>query len=93
MREERLEYDRQRNATPERREQHRLQAQEHRRKTKEQGLCRHCGDPAIPQQTRCETCADRHRMDRRRWQAERRAKNGQENPHSRGRPSSRRIIE
>ena len=41
---------------------------------KEQGLCRHCGDPAIEDQTRCETCAEEHRIQRRQNDANRHAK-------------------
>ena len=70
-REEPCEYDRQRNKTPERREQNRLNAQEKRRRAKEQGLCRHCPNPAIPNQTRCPSCAEKHRVSRRKWQARR----------------------
>ena len=75
-RQKQLEFDRQRSKTPERREKNRLQVQERRRSAKELGLCRDCPNPAIPEQSRCPTCAEKHRVDRRRWQAERRAKNG-----------------
>ena len=57
--------DEARNKSPHRKEQHRLREQERRRKAKEQGLCRHCLNPAIPAQTRCETCVARHREYRR----------------------------
>ena len=72
-REERLEYERQRNQTPERREHHRLHAQERRRKAKELGLCKSCPNPAKPGQTRCPTCAEKHRESRIRSKAKRRA--------------------
>ena len=49
----------------------RLQAQEHRRKARELGLCRDCCQSAIPAQTRCEACAENHRLSRRQWQARR----------------------
>ncbi len=71
--EQRREYDRQRNQTPERKEQRRVQAQKRRQKAQEAGLCRHCPNPAIPDQTRCPTCAERHRVSRRQWQAGRKA--------------------
>ena len=70
----RQEYERQRSTTQEHREQQRLRAREQRRRAKERGLCVNCGEPAIPDQTRCPTCAEKHRVDRRRWQAERRNK-------------------
>ena len=41
-REERLEYERQRAKNPERKELHRLNAQQHRQKAREQGLCVAC---------------------------------------------------
>ena len=66
---DRLEYDRQRNQNPERKEQQRLHAKEKRLQAKEAGLCRHCSEPAIPGQTRCETCAENHRQYRRRSKA------------------------
>ena len=74
---ERLEFDRRRRNTPERRDYHRLHAQEQRRKAKELGICRDCRAPAIPDQTRCETCAARHRLSRRKWQTERRERDAQ----------------
>ena len=69
--ERRREYDRQRNQTPERQEYQRLQAQEHRRNAREAGRCRGCPDPAIPNQTRCEVCAEKHRASRRKSRARR----------------------
>ena len=59
-------YDAARSNTPERREQKRLRAQEQRRQAGELGLCRDCPNPAKPGQTRCETCAEKHRASRRR---------------------------
>ena len=53
-----FEHDRKGNTSPERREQHRLQEQERRRKAKESGLCVVCRLPALPDQSRCSTCAD-----------------------------------
>ena len=43
--EERREYDRQRSQNPERKEAHRLQERERRRKAKELGICRECSNP------------------------------------------------
>ena len=74
-RENLLEYERRRRETPERREYRRLQAQEQRRKAKEIGKCRDCSEPAIPDQSRCPTCAEKHRVARRQWQANRNPKN------------------
>ena len=55
--------------TLDRKEQNRLHAQDNRQKARELGRCRDCPDPAIPDQTRCERCAEKHRVSRRRWQA------------------------
>ena len=65
----RREYDRLRNQRPERKEFHRRHAQEQRQRAKESGLCRHCGNAAIPSQIRCERCAERHRQSCRRGDA------------------------
>ena len=70
---ERAEYERRRNQTPERKEQARLLAQSRQRKAKELGKCRNCIQPAILGQTRCETCAENHSQSRRRSDANRRA--------------------
>ena len=43
-------------------------------RAKAQGLCRHCGEPTIPRQTRCEPCAEEHRSARRIHDAKRYAK-------------------
>ena len=69
----RSEYDRARSQTPERMEYRRLLAQEKRRKAKELGKCRTCSNQAIPGQTRCPTCAEKHQQSRRRSDADRRA--------------------
>lgn len=62
--------------TPEaRRERHRADAEKKRETAKARGLCRHCSKPAIPGQTRCEKCAENHRVSRRKRNAEIRAKN------------------
>ncbi len=54
----------------------RLQAQEQRRQTKAAGLCRDCHQPAIPDQTRCSVCAEKHRQHRK--QARERARQQRE---------------
>ena len=72
-RQDRQEYDRQRDQTPERKEYRRLLAQERRRKAKELGLCKSCPNPAKPGQARCPACAERHRESRIRSNAKRKA--------------------
>ena len=62
----RAEYERERNQNPERREAARLQAQKDRRERKAAGLCKTCPNPAIPGQTRCEVCRDKHGVSRNR---------------------------
>ena len=46
---------------PERREAFRKAAKNRRERAKELGLCRDCREQAIPDQTRCEPCAEKHR--------------------------------
>ena len=70
----RQDYERHREQRPECREIHRRTQQEKRKKAKALGMCRNCNNKAIPDQTRCDTCAERHRMSRRRNDADRRAK-------------------
>ena len=41
---------------------------------KETGKCRDCSNEAIPGQTRCEICAEKHRVIRRKYDTERRAR-------------------
>ena len=72
-RQKQVEYDRRRNKSPERKEQHRRYAQEQRQQAKELGKCRNCTEPAIPGQTRCTRCAAAHRQSRRRSDNKRRA--------------------
>ena len=51
--------------TPEeRQERARARAAEKRSELKEQGLCKDCWRPAIPDQTRCPDCAEKHRQAR-----------------------------
>ena len=62
----REEYERARSQTPERKEYQR----QHRRKldkiAKETSKCVNCPNLAIKDQTRCETCAEKHRQSGRR---------------------------
>ena len=52
--------------TPEaRRERRRIRHKEKLERVRLSGQCRHCSEPAIPSQTRCETCAEKHRVSRR----------------------------
>ena len=75
-RQERLQYDRQRDQTPEGREYYRLHAQERRRKAKELGKCKSCSNPAKPGQTHCPTCDEKHRESHQRTRAKREAASG-----------------
>ena len=61
--------DHRRSQNAERKEQRSLWNKLQRRKARESGLCRHCGEPASPSQTRCETCAEKNRVYRRKWEA------------------------
>ena len=75
--EERLQhrraYEQKRSQTPERKELNRRTALAKRQEAKRLGLCVGCGSPPIPDETRCETCAEKHREGRRKYQ--KRAKN------------------
>ena len=55
------EYERRRAQTPERKELKRRSTQERRDKAKLLGICVECGAPPIPDETRCQTCSNRHR--------------------------------
>ena len=72
-REARREYEQARNRTPERMEYRRRYAEEQRQRAKLLGKCQKCSKPAIPSQSRCETCAEAHRQSPRRSYAERKA--------------------
>ena len=69
---DRREYERLRGQRPERKEAHRQAQVKRRQQAKELGLCRSCNAKAIPGQTRCETCAEKHRASRRIYDAKRR---------------------
>ena len=65
QREARRAYEQTRSQTPDRKEYVRLQKQKARQERKEAGLCRICSSTAIPGQTKCEMCRDKHRVSRR----------------------------
>ena len=58
----------------ERKERNRKAAAQRRHDRKEQGLCRDCPNMATLGQTRCEACAENHRVSRRKNNAARREK-------------------
>ena len=68
--EQNRKYDQRRRQRPEYREYiqeyHHHYQKERLRKAKEGGSCLNCKNPAIPGQTRCKTCADKHRARRTR---------------------------
>ena len=66
----RREYDQKRHQTPERRELQRRLAQARRDEAKSLGLCKDCPNPAVPNQTKCETCAAKHQASRARRTAQ-----------------------
>ena len=72
-REARREYEQVRSQYPERKEYRRLLAQGKRSRAKELDQCRNCSKQAKPGQTRCPTCAEKHRESRIRSNAKRRA--------------------
>ena len=59
-------YEQKRAQTPERKELQRRVAQARRTEAKSLGLCRDCPNSAIPDQTRCKTCTEKHRESRKR---------------------------
>ena len=62
----RRDYNKARSQTPERQEFKRLQEKKARQERKAAGLCKTCPNPAIPGQTRCDTCRDKHNQSRNR---------------------------
>ena len=64
QREARRLYERARNKQPERKEAARLHAKKIRKERKENGQCRSDSNEAIPGQTRCESCRDKHNRSR-----------------------------
>ena len=63
-REARRIYEQARNQRSERKESARLHGKKARQQRKENGQCRNCSDAAIPGQTRCESCRDKHNRSR-----------------------------
>ena len=72
----RAEAERPKGTSPQRQKTWRESQKKRREEAKELGLCRDCREPAIPDQTRCETCAEKHRVGRRQYDAARRKENG-----------------
>ena len=72
--EERRAYDRLRSQRPERKETARQIAKKRRDRRIAAGLCDVCEGPPIPGQTRCEECAEKHRISRRKSDAKRRGR-------------------
>ena len=72
--EDRREYELARSQTPERKEYARQLRRKKTQFAKETGKCRNCHKPSIPGQTNCEECAERHRISRRAYDINRRAK-------------------
>ena len=73
----RREYELKRAKRPERKENKLRHAQAKRQEAKSLGLCVACGAPPIPDQTRWPTCAEKHRVSRRRSNATRRQTTGE----------------
>ena len=75
--------------TPEERKyRKRVQRKEQYGRAKAIGLCRHCGEPAIPGQTRCDNCAEKHRVSRRAHDRKRRAAAQQTREDTQARPAA-----
>ncbi len=72
-REKRRQYDKNRDQRPERKQYVRERGKNNRQRAKELGLCRTCSQPAIPNQTRCPSCAAKHRLGNATITAKRRA--------------------
>ncbi len=72
QREARCVYEQARRQKPERKEAMRLHAKKLREERKKTGQCRVCSNQAIPGQTRCEICRDKHRANRQLYDAKRR---------------------
>ena len=72
--EDRRKYEKARNQTPERKEYRRRYRREQIQIAKETGRCKDCPNPAIPNQTKCATCEEKHRKNRSKSDAARRAR-------------------
>ena len=64
QREARRIYEQTRNQRSERKKAARVHAKKVRQDKKDAGLCKTCPNPAIPGQTRCESCRDKHNRSR-----------------------------
>ena len=69
----RLEYENSRNQRPERKQFHRDSQKRQRQRKKELGRCKTCPQPIIPGQTRCPSCAAKHRQSHKNATATRQA--------------------
>ena len=69
----RLEYEKSRNQRPERKQFHRDSQKRQRQRKKELGRCKTCPQPIIPGQTRCPSCAAKHRQSHKNATATRQA--------------------
>ena len=79
--------------TPEaRRERTRTRDKEKREIAKSLGICRDCGEPAILGQTRCEQCAERHRISRRTYDRRRRPAAEHHNEGLLGEPTAPDVL-
>ena len=67
--EEQGEHEGLKQVQPEAREASRRTERDRRERLKASGMCRDCREPAIPNQTRCEACAEKHRAARRIYDA------------------------
>ena len=77
-------YEQKRNQTPARKEFKRRVTQERRDKARLLGICVVCGAPSIPDNTRCETCAEKHRVSKRLSQRRARQKAAQQETQASG---------
>ncbi len=90
--EERRAHEKARNQTPERKGLNRRTAKARREGAKDLGLCTDCRGQTIPNQIRCEACAEKHRVARRKNDAGRREKEGRLEPRGRRNPVRRRST-
>ena len=74
-RENRREYEQNRSQRTERKQFGRDQQKKRRQRAKELGICKTCSQPAIPDQTRCPSCAEKNRQQHRSAKAKRQAAN------------------
>ena len=84
QKEARRAYEQKRNQTPERKELKRRVTQERRDEARLLGICVVCGAPPIPDNIRCETCAEKHRVSKRLSQRRARQKAAQQETQASG---------